>query len=165
MEIPPLILIITNILTLSIAVTWKVSQYAYKRQVETLKDQNNFLRDQVGSVDLLKERFKIENEKIKLEYEQALRDKDGQKIKDFRALQEQNASLLNRIEELRSQVDLYQKSADIVAGTTYPTGTTFSRVNPKLTFQIHRNCQKCDRQFITSDYLERLCEQCRSKTS
>ena len=134
-----LLTITWGIISTVAAVVWKISQYAFKRQVETLKSQNetlksqnDYLKDKVGSVDLIEKFYKTQHETIKSEYEKALLEKDEQKIKDLKALQDQNSDLQKQTENLKSKIKSYEQKIDKVSETNYATGTPVKTLTKNL---------------------------------
>lgn len=144
--------LITMVGTVAV-VAWKISQFAYKRQVETLKVQIDFLNTQIGRVDWLEAYFKAQNEAIKAQYEQALKEKDVEKSKDLRILEDQNLFLQKQIADLKNEINSYQQNVDKISKTNYATGRSVkffekfpdiykSLVGPNL-LDILGWCSKC----------------------
>jgi len=97
-----------------VTTVWKASQFFYNRQLETMRQTIELLDKKASMVDVIEKYHETQAKMLKDEYDRAIRDKDDQRAKEIKALQEQRESLSKQVADLNLQVEDYEKKANVV---------------------------------------------------
>lgn len=94
-----------------ITTVWKVSQYFYNRQIETMRHTIELLDKKASMVDVIEKYHETQAKMLKDEYDKAISENNQQRAKEIKILQGQNESLSKQVTDLTIQVENYKKNA------------------------------------------------------